>query len=116
MRISQNTAISVKFRSKDESDVIICAFVSTEWRNGNWNVALPSKGFRVSEPFEYTGVWGGDAFSAGMKSYCKTMKYDPTPSPTPKRDCLEAGVQWTSKQTRQCCGFHTPTVYGNRFD
>merc|ERR1712232_1127707 len=70
--IAQNTETSLDALSIDGGDVLVCAFVIADSRDGKWDEKLLSDGFAVSDnKFRFADPVTNAGGS--MLSYCKTI-------------------------------------------
>mmetsp|Transcript_6813 Transcript_6813/g.7842 ORF Transcript_6813/g.7842 Transcript_6813/m.7842 type:complete len:171 (-) Transcript_6813:175-687(-) len=66
--VDVNTEIVFEAKPSNGQSVTLCAFVVTDWRDGQWDVELPADGFTLA-----TGMTWYPAPLGAMRSYCKTL-------------------------------------------
>ena len=66
--VDVNTEIVFEANPSNGESVTLCAFVVTDWRDGQWDVNLPADGFSV-----ISGMTWYPTPTGAMRKYCKTL-------------------------------------------
>jgi len=95
--------------STSGNEIVMCAFIVTDGRDGQWDQELPGDRFAMSSS---TFTFTDGRITGTMRSYCKILPEPPTPAPSPGP---EGDIYYTFPPTKTSQFVHGLCVMGASF-